>query len=128
MLSFIGDLPDALPHRRSFGEIMKPCRKCSRPLSNQATECVECGWREPKSDSIPVAKTGFVSDEHREESEANSTTFVIRWFASRAVFLIATMIAGGCVGWYLFGTTGATIGLSVGAILCAAGFLSEVAG
>lgn len=107
---------------------MKPCRKCSRPLSNQATECVECGWREPRSDSIPVAKTGLVSDEHREESEANSITFVIGWFASRVVFLVATMIAGGCVGWYLIGTTGATIGLLAGAILCVVDFLSEVAG
>jgi hypothetical protein len=107
---------------------MKPCRKCSRPLTNRATECAECGWRELTSDLSPVSYTELVSDDHQKELGAHSTTFVIGWFASRAVLLIAAMIAGGCVGWYLIGTTAATIGLLAGAILCAVGFLSEVAG
>lgn len=107
---------------------MKPCRKCSRPLSNRTSICPECGWSEPLSEDRLLLSQQPPSDELHQEYEPSSSVFVANWFISRAILLLVMMSLAGGVGWFCNGGSGATIGVFLGAILCAAGFLSEFAG
>jgi hypothetical protein len=107
---------------------MRPCPRCSCPLSNRASDCSACGWHVASAEVQTKASRSLRFDDHQSEDERSPTPFVVGWFVSRAILLVCVMGVAGGIGWFCNGTVGATIGVFLGAILCAAGFLSEFAG